>query len=220
MNLSHEKLYPVFALDHLQFLYYIFKEDESAQLYTREIWGIPICAYDLEARDYLSISEFEYRNSEIYTFDEICDMQNILYNLYKYREDLSNDPAYEDYVLRCLNKGYDIREVYAAKLCASVFIFYGAEIIFCKKYIKEIADELNDDLYLYLNRVDYLTLLPKRAIVAENGIINLFPEINDIESRSSLSQKYEFCNKFFYYSREKDECKEIISEYRKIKFEL
>lgn len=31
MNLSHEKLYPVFALDHLQFLYYIFKEDESTQ---------------------------------------------------------------------------------------------------------------------------------------------------------------------------------------------
>lgn len=209
MNLSHEKLYPVFALDHLQFLYYIFKEDESAQLYTREIWGIPICAYDLEARDYLSISEFEYRNSEIYTFDEICDMQNILYNLQKYREDLSNDPAYEDYVLRCLNKGYDIREVYAAKLCASVFIFYGAEIIFCKKYIKEIADELNDDLYLYLNRVDYLTLLPKRAIVAENGIINLFSEINDIESRSSLSQKYEFCNNFFITAGKKTNVKRL-----------
>lgn len=220
MSLSHEKLYPVFALDHTRALYCVFREDESEQLYTREIWGVPICAYDLETNNYLRVSEFERDSRDIFTFDEVCDMQNVLYNLQKYKRNSGNNSADEDYIQRCLDKGYDMKEVYAAKLCASIFIFFGAEIIFCRKYIKEIAEKLNDDLYLYLNRIDYLTLLPKRAIVAENGIINIFSDLKDIEKRNTLSQKYEFCNKIFYYNREKDEYKEIVSGYAKLEFKL
>ena len=209
-----EKLYPVFVPDLLRMIY---DADKNEKLYTKEIMGIPVCGYDLEKQ---TISGVLDKDREFYTFDEICNMENVTYNIQKYDDTLGKNPGDEKYIVQYFDKGFDMRDVYIARICSSVFIFYGAELVLCKKYLKEIADELNSNLYLYLDCIDFLPILPESALLFEEGIINFFAELKYFESLSSHEKNFEFCNKVFYYDRVKDDYKEIVSKYRKIEFEL
>ena len=215
-----EKLYPVFAPNLLRMIYDVYETDENEKVYTKEIMGIPVCGYDLEKHGCMTISGVMDEDREFYTFDEICNMENVTYKIQKYDDTLGKNPGDEKYIAQYFGKGFDMRDVYIARICASVFIFYGAELILCKKYLKEIADELNSNLYLYLDCVDILTILPERALLSEKGIINFFAELKYFENLSSREKDFEFCNKVFYYDRVKNDYKEIISKYRKIEFEL
>lgn len=219
-KISNEKLYPIFVPDILRTAYNIYETDKNERLYVKEIMGIPVCAYDPKKHGCLTISGVENETRELYTFEEICNMSNVRCNFQRFDETIGENSNNDKYVVQYINKGFDMREVYTAALCASTYIFQGSEIILCKRFMKEIADKLKSNLYLYLYCIDSLIILPESSLTNKMGIINLFNELKYFDSLAPVSIDCAFCSKIFYYNRKKENYTEIISRYDVIDFEL
>ena len=219
-KISSEKLYPVFIPGNLRIICEVFEEDEMNHLYTKEIMGIPVCFYDLDKHGCLTVSELLNSHKKLYTFNEICNMEGIRYILQKFGNMLKNTAETTKYILYCREHGFDIQNIYIAQIYTSISIFYGAEIILCEKFLKEIANNLNSNLYLYLNCVNFIIILPDKAFLSKNGFINF---ITESQKLFDVFPPYEIgylCNKVFYYDRYKNSYKEIINKYDIINYKI
>lgn len=199
-------LYPIFMTNHCKMLDVLFHEKEEDRSYIEEKYGIPI-GYETE-NGIISKKEIDKYPLEMRNPDYIVKNNPISASYIKkpFGAKLT-DFIMQDFI-SSLN--FDMRQVYEAKVsyiikkkCRTkiwhIGLFAGAEIILFPSYLKEMADNLGCNLYIYLIETTCITVIPEKAILSDEGVFNFHAALSLTKDKDDPKHFYDG---IFYFNRE------------------